>query len=171
MLRIDNGYPIESEADFQAVLFGEIYKILPAAIISFEKKLKQDYQSYMEIGKNPTKRKSRIDIYIENNGKITAIEVKYFKGAGKAVEADMLADIAKLEKVVEAKEAHEGFCIQLVKPGVLKRLPTGHIEVGQYKPNISGWNYDFEIKGQYHISPTIAPSNYATIVHYIREST
>ena len=82
MLRIDNGYPIESEADFQVILFGEIYKILPAAILSFEKKLKLDYQSYMEIGKNPTKRKSRIYIHIENNGKITGIEVKYFKGAG-----------------------------------------------------------------------------------------
>ena len=165
--RIVNGYPIERESDFQSVFFGELYKELPNAIIRLEHTLKGDYQSYIGKGKELKTRKSRVDINVEFDNVITVIELKYLQGAGKSVKADMLADIAKVERIIEANEAHEGFCIQLVKPGVINRLPVGPIEIGKRQLSISSFNYNFEIKGQYHITPHIEVDDYVIILHYI----
>jgi hypothetical protein len=171
-VRIANGYQIDCESDFKSVLFGELYKELPNAIIKFEKKLCGDYQSYTENGKARGKRKSRVDLHVEHESKIVVIEVKYLQGAGASVKADMIADIAKVERIIEAEEASEGYCIQLVKPRIVKRLPIGPVEIGHHHPIISGWNYDFEIKGQYQIKPSIHEDGYATIVHHVgQEST
>lgn len=170
MDKIGKGFPVLREADFHAVLFGELYKKLPDAVVRFETTMGDDYQSYKAIGSLPKNRKSRVDIHIEHNNAVSVVELKYFKGAGQAVEADMLADIAKLERIVEAHEASEGFCIQLLKPGVMERLPSGCIENGRHTPSIAGWDYDFEIKGKYEISPLVCAGGYTVIVHHIGKS-
>lgn len=136
MKRIDNPYPINKEVDLQSVLFGELYKAFPEAIIRFEHILQHDYQSYRLRGHPTENRKSRVDLHIQTPSKIIVIELKYFKGASKEDCSDMLADLAKVERIVESDEADEGFCIQLVKEGVIKRLPKGLIEAKSYKKRL-----------------------------------
>lgn len=168
MAKIDNPYPVNKEADFQCILFGELYKALPEAIIRFEHKLRGDYQSYRLRGSPVKNRKSRVDLHIQLGSKIAVIELKYFKGASKEDCADMLADLAKVERIVEAKEADEGFCIQLLKEGVVKRLPKGPIEVKHYKKEIGRWDYDFEIKGRYELAPELQVNGRSLIVHHVQ---
>lgn len=166
--RIQNGYPIAREVDFQSVLFGEFYKAFPEAIIRFEHSMSQDYQSYHMRGTNPKNRKSRVDLFIETKIKKVVVELKYFKGASKEDRMDMLADIAKVERIVESKEAHEGFCIQLVKSNVIERLPKGEIERCAYSNKVGRWDYNFEIKGHYSIEPELYDDGKALIFHHIK---
>lgn len=168
MKRIDNPYPINKEVDLQSVLFGELYKALPEAIIRFEHILQHDYQSYRLRGHPTENRKSRVDLHIQTPSKIIVIELKYFKGASKEDCTDMLADLAKVERIVESDEADEGFCIQLVKEGVIKRLPKGLIEAKSYKKEVGRWDYNFEIKGQYKITPKLQANGRYLIVHHVQ---
>lgn len=167
LLRIKEGYPIEREVDFQSVLFGELYKELPSAIIRFEHTLKNDYQSYIQRGSTTKTRKSRVDLHITNADKSIVIELKYFKGSSKEDCADMIADLAKVERIVEAGEANEGFCIQLIKKGVIDRLPTV-IEQQEYSIEVGRWDYNFEIKGEYQVTPKKAPCGRSLICHHIK---
>lgn len=80
----------------------------------------------------------------------------------------MLADLAKVERIVESDEADEGFCIQLVKEGVIKRLPKGLIEAKSYKKEVGRWDYNFEIKGQYEITPKLQANGRYLIVHHVQ---
>jgi hypothetical protein len=168
MERIDNPYPINKEVDFQSVLFGELYKALPKAIIRFEHILQHDYQSYRLRGRSTANRKSRVDLHIQTPSKVIVIELKYFKGASKEDCADMLADLAKVERIVESDEADEGFCIQLVKEGVIDRLPKGQIKAKSYKKEVGRWDYNFEIKGQYEITPKLQANCRYLIVHHVQ---
>ena len=167
LLRIKGGYPVEREVDFQSVLFGELYKELPDAIIRFEHTLKNDYQSYVQRGRATKNRKSRVDLHISDAGKTIVIELKYFKGASKEDCADMIADLAKVERIVEAGEANEGFCIQLVKEGVINRLPT-LVEQKEYSFEVGRWNYNFEIKRKYQVASREAPCGRSVIWHHIK---
>lgn len=167
MERIENGFPISCEADFQSIMFGELYKILPDFIIRFEVRMAGDYQSYIKHGSTAKNRKSRVDIHIASGDNTAVVELKYFKGADKESRADMIADIAKVERIVESAEAQEGFCIQLVKPGVVKRLPSGRVETGRHQALINGWSYDFEIKGNYDIDANVCPDGHAVIFHHV----
>ena len=166
--RIQEGFPIECESDFQSVFFGELYNELNTSIVRLEKKLNGDYQSYSETGKTTHKRKSRVDIHIIYNNQPYVIELKFLQGASQATKADMIADIAKVERIIESGEATNGFCVQLIKPGVLKKLPSGAIETGHHRPSISGWDYDFFIKGNYEIAPIGSPDEYTYIIHQIK---
>ncbi|EPJ2794563.1 MULTISPECIES: hypothetical protein [Vibrio] len=168
MKRIDNSYPINREVDFQSVLFGELYKALPEAIIRFEHILQKDYQSYRLRGRSNNNRKSRVDLYIQTPTNVIVIELKYFKGASSEDCTDMLADIAKVERIVESGEANEGFCFQLVKEGVVKRLPKGRIEAKSYKKEVGRWDYDFEIKGKYEITPELQANGRSLIAHHVQ---
>ncbi|HDY7983667.1 hypothetical protein [Vibrio vulnificus] len=168
MLRVDNPYPIDREVDFQSVFFGELYKALPEAIIRFEHTLQSDYQSYRLHGSSTASRKSRVDLHVQTESKTIVIELKYFKGASKEERLDMLADLAKVERIVESEEAHEGFCIQLVKAGVIERLRQGMVEARTYKEKVGRWDYNFEIKGQYEIIPRLQANGRSLIVHHIQ---
>jgi len=168
MIRIDNRYPLEKEVDFQSVLFGELYKALPDAVIRFEQTLKRDFQSYNMRDRSTKNRKSRVDIHIQTESKIIVIELKYFKGATREDCTDMLADLAKVERIVESDEADEGFCIQLVKAGVVRRLPFGVIEARTYHEKVGRWDYNFEIKGQYEIKPELQGNGCSLIIHHVQ---
>lgn len=168
MGRINNSYPINKEVDFQSVLFGELYKALPEAIVCFEHILQHDYQSYHLRGSSNNNRKSRVDLYIQTPSEVIVIELKYFKGASKEDCTDMLADVAKVERIVESGEANEGFCFQLVKEGVVERLPKGCIEAKTYKEEVGRWDYDFEIKGNYEITPELQANGRSLIVHHVQ---
>lgn len=168
MARVEQPYPIEREVDFQSVLFGELYKALPEAIIRFEHTLKNDYQSYRMRDSSSKSRKSRVDLHIQTESKIIVLELKYFKGASKEDCADMLADLAKVERIVESEEADEGFCIQLVKEGVIERLPEGKVEAKVYDERVGRWDYNFEIKGQYEITPEQQVDGRSLIVHHVQ---
>ncbi|WPU31423.1 hypothetical protein SIO17_20600 [Pseudoalteromonas piscicida] len=167
MVRIDNSYPIEREVDLQSVLFGELYKAMPKAIVRFEHTLKSDFQSYRMRGRSAKNRKSRVDLHIQTRLKKAVIELKYFKGAGRESCIDMLADLAKVERIVESREADEGFCIQLVKQGVISRLPSV-ISTGVYNEIVGRWHYNFEIKGQYEIKPMRQNNGFTLIVHHVQ---
>lgn len=168
MLRVDNPYPIDREVDFQSVLFGELYKALPEAVIRFEHTLQSDYQSYRLHGSSTENRRSRVDLHIQTESKTIVIELKYFKGASKEDCMDMLADLAKVERIVESEEAHEGFCIQLVKAGVIEYLPQGLIDAKSYEKKVGRWDYNFEIKGKYEIIPKLQANGRSLIVHHIQ---
>ena len=168
MERIDNPYPINKEADFQSVLFGELYKALPEAIVRFEHILQHDYQSYCLRGRSTANRKSRVDLHIQTPSRVIVIELKYFKGASKEDCTDMLADLAKVERIVESGEADEGFCIQLVKEGVIERLPKGPVEAKSYKKEVGCWDYNFEIKEQYETIPKLHANGRSLIVHHVQ---
>lgn len=168
MAKIDNPYPINKEVDFQSVLFGELYKALPEAIIRFEHILQHDYQSYRLRGRSTENRKSRVDLHIQTSTKVIVIELKYFKGASREDCTDMLADVAKVERIVESDEADEGFCFQLVKEGVVERLPKGEIEAKLYKEEVGRWDYEFEIKGKYVITPELLVNGRSLIVHHVQ---
>ncbi|WP_406734382.1 hypothetical protein RJD39_21415 [Vibrio scophthalmi] len=167
MERIEDNYPIEREVDFQSVLFGELYKAIPEAVVRFEHTLTRDYQSYHMRGSNTVNRKSRVDLQIALDSKVIVIELKYFKGASKEDRMDMLADIAKVERIVEAGEASEGFCIQLVKKNVIERLPTGTVDIKSYNEKVGRWDYKFEIKGRYQISPKLRMDGRTLIVNHV----
>ncbi|MBB1476046.1 hypothetical protein [Shewanella sp. SG41-3] len=167
LIRIKEGYPVDREVDFQSVLFGELYKELPSAIIRFEHTLKNDYQSYAQRGSSTKNRKSCVDLHITDAGKAIVIELKYFKGSSKEDCADMIADLAKVERIVEAGEANEGFCIQLIKEGVIDRLPT-IIEKKEYSFEVGRWDYNFEIKGKYQVVSSKSPCGRFLIWHHIK---
>ncbi|PHI34661.1 hypothetical protein CBQ28_23665 [Pseudoalteromonas sp. GCY] len=167
MERIESGYPLNREVDFQSVLFGELYKAFPKAVIRFEHTLAEDYQSYKMRGSNTARRKSRVDLHIASDTKVVVIELKYFKGSSKEDRMDMLTDLAKVERIVESGEANEGFCIQLVEKNIIKRLPTGLIETRLYKEKVGRWDYDFEIKGKYQIMPDLRDDGRALILHHV----
>lgn len=80
----------------------------------------------------------------------------------------MLADVAKVERIVESDEADEGFCFQLVKEGVVERLPKGEIEAKLYKEEVGRWDYEFEIKGKYVITPELLVNGRSLIVHHVQ---
>jgi hypothetical protein len=168
MARVDNPYPIEREVDFQSVLFGELYKALPEAVIRFEKTLENDFQSYSMRGISNKNRKSRVDLHIQTELKKVVIELKYFKGASREDRMDMLADLAKVERIVESGEADEGFCIQLVKEGVISRLHSGVIDTRTYDEKVGRWDYNFEIKGKYEIKPECQNNGRSVIVHHVQ---
>ncbi|MCU8058494.1 hypothetical protein L5L78_20360 [Shewanella sp. SM34] len=165
--RIYNNYPVENEIDFQSVLFGELYKQFPDAIIRFEHRLKSDYQSYARRGSITKNRKSRVDLHLSYASQTIVIELKYFKGSSLEERTDMLADIAKVERIVEAKEANEGFCIHLIKEGIISRLPS-EIETKKYEMKVGRWDYNFEIKGIYEVNSTKALCGRSFIVHHIK---
>ena len=97
----------------------------------------------------------------------TVIELKYFKGSSKEEKADMFADLAKVERIVESKTANEGFCIQLMRSGVHKRMHTGPVTKGHYELRVGRWAYDFLIKGNYSITPEIQSNERALVVHHV----
>jgi hypothetical protein len=168
MARVDNPFPIEREVDFQSVLFGELYKALPEAVIRFEQRLENDFQSYSLHGNSTKNRKSRVDLHIQTESKKVVIELKYFKGASREDQMDMLADLAKVERIVESGEADEGFCIQLVKEGVISRLPSGVIVTKAYDEKVGRWDYNFEIKGKYEIKPEYQGNGRSVIIHHVQ---
>lgn len=167
MERIESGYPLNREVDFQSVLFGELYRVFPNAVIRFEHTLAEDYQSYKMRGSNTKNRKSRVDLHIASDAEVVVIELKYFKGSSREDRIDMLADLAKVERIVQSGEANEGFCFQLVKKNVIKRLPTGLVETRLYREEVGRWDYEFEIKGKYQIKPDLRDDGRALIIHHV----
>jgi hypothetical protein len=167
--RINKGFPIDREADFQTLMCGELYKLLPEQIIRQEFTLSRSYQSYSNANAKK-KLPSRVDFYLEDGNRNAVIELKYFASAGSEYKQDQLGDIAKVERIVEAGEADEGFCIQLVKVGVEKLLFSGEVNPGTYEQTVGKINYKYEIKGQYEINHVHLKNGlYCVTFHHIQK--